>query len=154
MIVVRPATPADRDPIVAFNLAMARETEDKTLDPEIVREGVASLLGDPTKGRYFLAESPGGEVAGQASVTYEWSDWRNGVVWWIQSVYVAPEHRRAGVYSHLHRHIRKAARREGAIGLRLYVERENRGAQEAYRALGMEETAYLMFQDLWGVPDT
>lgn len=152
MIDVRPATPADRDVIVEFNRAMARETEDKGLDPEVVREGVAAILRDPMKGRYFVAESPKGEVVGQASVTYEWSDWRNGAVWWIQSVYVAPEHRGTGVYSRLHRHIREAARREGAIGLRLYVERENRGAQEAYRALGMEEAAYLMFQDLWGIP--
>lgn len=151
MIAVRPATPADRDSIVAFNLAMARETEDKSLDPDVVREGVAALLGDPSRGRYFLAESAEGEVAGQAAVTYEWSDWRNGVVWWIQSVYVAPGHRRRGAYASLHRHIRDAARREGAIGLRLYVERGNRGAQETYRALGMEETSYIVFQDLWGI---
>lgn len=150
---VRPATPDDRDVVAEFNRAMALETEGKTLDPAVLREGVARILGDPARGRYFLAESAQGEVAGQASVTYEWSDWRNGSVWWIQSVYVAPGHRRKGVYSRLHRHIAAAARREGAIGLRLYVENDNRGARETYRALGMREAPYRVFQELWGVPD-
>jgi GNAT superfamily N-acetyltransferase len=93
---IRPARPEDVDLIVRFNRAMARETEGRDLEEATIAAGVEALLADPSKGRYFLAERRA-EVAGQLMVTPEWSDWRNGPVWWIQSVYVAPAHRRRGV---------------------------------------------------------
>lgn len=147
-IEIRDATPDDRDRIVDFNRAMARETEGRELDGDTVRAGVAALLDDSRRGRYFLAERRG-EPAGQAMVTFEWSDWRNGSIWWIQSVYVAPAHRRSGVYRALHRHMEERAREEGAAGLRLYVERENRAARRTYERLGMERSHYVMYEDIW-----
>jgi GNAT superfamily N-acetyltransferase len=145
---VREATLEDRDRIVEYNRAMARETEDRELDLATVRAGVEALLEDPSRGRYFLAER-GGATVGQAMVTYEWSDWRNGRLWWIQSVYVAPVHRRSGVYRTLHEHIGRRARDRGAAGLRLYVERENVAARRTYERLGMESSDYVMYEDVW-----
>ena len=154
---IRPARPEDRDLIVRFNRAMARETEARDLEEATIAAGVEALLADPSKGRYFLAEGAdvsgqsGGhaEVAGQLMVTPEWSDWRNGPVWWIQSVYVAPAHRRRGVYRLLHEHVREAGRAEGAVGLRLYVDRDNRTAQDTYGVLGMNESRYIMYEEDW-----
>lgn len=146
--VVRPAKPDDRDALVAFNQAMARETEDLALDPATARAGVAALLGDPSRGRCFVLEA-GGEVAAALTVTTEWSDWRNGFFWWIQSVYVRPDHRRRGFYRTLHEHVRAAAEADpGVCGLRLYVERENARAQQTYRALGMHETHYRIYEQV------
>lgn len=146
---IREADIGDLEVIVRFNREMARETEERQLDPATLRAGVNALLSDPARGRYYLAEEEG-EVLGQLLVTTEWSDWRNGEIWWIQSVYVAPEHRRRGVYSALHRHVRQRARRLGAVGLRLYVDRENRGARRSYEELGMERARYAMYEEIWG----
>lgn len=145
---VREAAAEDRDRIVEFNRAMARETEGRELDLDTVRSGVEVLLDDPRRGRYLIAERHGTAV-GQAMVTYEWSDWRNGAIWWIQSVYVAPTHRRSGVYRTLHESIERLARERGAAGLRLYVERGNEAARRAYERLGMERSHYVMYQDMW-----
>jgi GNAT superfamily N-acetyltransferase len=144
---LREATPSDRDVLVRFALAMAHETEAKQLDLETVRPGVAAFLADPSRGRAFVVES-GGEVVATLYLTFEWSDWRNGFFWWIQSVYVRPEERRRGHYRRLHAHVRALATQAGNVcGLRLYVERENRGAQATYRDLGMHETDYLLFEE-------
>lgn len=148
-IETREATLEDLDNIVRFNRAMARETEGRELDEATLRAGVNALLSDALRGRYFLAESSG-ETAGQLMVTYEWSDWRNGEIWWIQSVYVAPEHRRRGVYRALHRDVRRRARRAGAVGLRLYVEAGNDAARAAYEELGMDPARYRMYEEIWG----
>ena len=145
---VRPARPEERDLIVRFNRAMARETEGRDLEEATIVSGVEALLADPAKGRYFLAERHA-EVAGQLMVTPEWSDWRNGTVWWIQSVYVAPAHRRRGVYRKLHEHVREAGRAEGVVGLRLYVDRNNLTAQTTYGVLGMSESRYIMYEEDW-----
>ena len=145
---VRPARPEERDLIVRFNRAMARETEGRDLEEATIVSGVEALLSDPAKGRYFLAERRA-EVAGQLMVTPEWSDWRNGTVWWIQSVYVAPAHRRRGVYRTLHEHVREAGRAEGVVGLRLYVDRNNLTAQTTYGVLGMSESRYIMYEEDW-----
>jgi ribosomal protein S18 acetylase RimI-like enzyme len=127
---------------------MARETEDKDLDVETLRAGVAALLADPARGRTFVVED-GGRVVAALMLTREWSEWRNGEFWWIQSVYVAPTHRRRGHYRRLHEHVRSvAADTPGVCGLRLYVEVENRTAQATYRALGMEEAHYRIFEEL------
>jgi ribosomal protein S18 acetylase RimI-like enzyme len=143
---VRPAGLRDLDVLVGFALAMARETEDLALDPAVVRPGMAALLEDPARGRMFVVEAEGG-IAAALMLTLEWSDWRNGFFWWIQSVYVRPEERRRGHYRRLHDHVVALAAREPDVcGLRLYVERENRAAQATYRALGMDGTPYRMFE--------
>ncbi len=150
--------------IVAFNRSLALETEDHDLDGPTLAAGVAALLADPKKGRYFLAELEGDasphaaetvpagtrEPAGQLMVTLEWSDWRNGPIWWIQSVYVSSQHRQRGVYRTLHERVRQAAREAGAVGLRLYVDHDNAAAQATYRSLGMEESRYRMYEETWG----
>lgn len=143
---IRLATPADRDVLVGFARAMALETERLELDLETVRAGVAALLADPARGRVFVVDVDGAPAA-TLMITYEWSDWRNGFFWWIQSVYVAPAHRRRGLYRMLHEHVRDlAARTDGVYGLRLYVEHENRNAQATYRRMGMDETHYRLYE--------
>ena len=144
-VVVRAATVADVDAIVAFNAAMAMETESKTLPPEILRAGVSAVFADPRRGFYCMAEVDG-VVAGCLMITFEWSDWRNGDWWWLQSVYVSPECRRHGVFRAMYDHIETSARTTpGVVGLRLYVEKENHRAQATYASLGMHEAEYAMF---------
>lgn len=144
---VRAATIADVDALMAFNRAMAWETERKQLNESIVRRGVERQLLEPSLGRYFIADRNHMAV-GTLALTTEWSDWRNGLFWWIQSVYVLPDHRRAGVYSALHRHVVDLAKSTpGVIGIRLYVERDNVNAQQTYLALGMVETHYRLFEE-------
>ena len=145
---IRVATPEDAGVLVEFNAAMALETEGKELLPEVIGAGVRSLLQRESSGFYLVAQDSG-RVVGSLLVTKEWSDWRNGDFWWIQSVYVRPEFRRRGVYKRLYRHIQEmAAKDPGVCGFRLYVERENARAQTTYRALGMKETRYLVFEEL------
>lgn len=143
---IRRGTDRDAPRIAAFQEAMAAETEDKPLDPATVLAGVRGLLARPEHGFYLVAER-GDAVAGSLMVTPEWSDWRGGFFWWIQSVYVHPDHRRAGVYRALHDAVRREARGEGGIiGIRLYVERHNEGARAVYRRLGMDETSYRLYE--------
>jgi ribosomal protein S18 acetylase RimI-like enzyme len=145
---VRRATRRDAAALIAFNSAMALETEHKLLLPNVIGAGVRGLLRRPDSGFYTVAEL-GGEVIAALMVTKEWSDWRNGDFWWIQSVYVRPEHRRRGVYKRLYRHLQALAAKQRAVcGFRLYVERSNRRAQATYRASGMERTHYLVYEQL------
>ena len=151
-ITIHTATLADVDAIVANNIAMAAETEDLQLDAAVVREGVRRVLIDDEKGRYYLAKQ-GDAVVGQLLITREWSDWRNDWFWWIQSVYVAPAARGAGVYRALHRHIEEKARRTpGVCGLRLYVARGNTDARDAYLHLGMQPAHYEFMELDWRRP--
>jgi len=146
---VRDARPGDLDRIVGFNLALAAETEGKSLDPAAVRRGVAAALADPGRLRYWVAEDDG-HLSGQAAITREWTDWRDGWIWWFQSVYVRPDARRRGVFRALHAHVRARAHAAGdVIGLRLYVEQENARAHATYRGLGMIPGGYLVFEELW-----
>ncbi len=150
---VRLADGRDVGALVEFNRAMARETEAKTLDSEVLTAGIESLLRNARYGFYVVAESGAGgdrrEVIGSLMVTYEWSDWRNGVFWWVQSVYVKPEFRRRGVYGKLYRFVKSRASAETDVrGFRLYVEKENTIAQRTYERLGMTETHYKMFEEL------
>ena len=148
---IRDAVPGDAALLADFNDRMARETEGRELDPATIVPGVAALLGDRSKGRYWVAEW-NGKVVGQIMVTYEWSDWRNGDLWWIQSVYVHPEYRRSGVFSALYRHVESLALTEpGVCGLRLYVDRNNRKAQQTYAKLGMKASNYLVMESMLGV---
>ena len=148
MSVIRAARLEDLDAIVAGNIALAEETEHLRLDRDTLREGVRALLAGRAPGRYWVAES-GGEVVGQLLITFEWSDWRNRMVWWLQSVYVSPDARRHGVFRALYDHARQQARAEGAGGLRLYVDVTNRRAQTVYAAIGMNGDHYRVFEDMF-----
>ncbi len=143
---IREGRPEDAPVLAEYNRRMALETENKELDSETVSRGVAQGLLQPDKCRYFVAESEG-EVVGQAMVTCEWSDWRNGDLWWIQSVYVHPDHRRQGIFTRLFRHIESLAREAaGVCGLRLYVEEDNAVGQAVYKKLGMSHTGYQVYE--------
>ncbi|HOV58038.1 MAG TPA: GNAT family N-acetyltransferase [Rhodanobacteraceae bacterium] len=143
---IRPARRDDLDFLVDANAAMALETEDKPLDRDLLTRGVAAVFDDPARGFYLVAERAG-ERAGCLLITREWSDWRCGDWWWIQSVYVLPAVRRHGVFRALYDHVDAQARATpGVVGLRLYVEWENARAQATYRALGMEQEHYHLFR--------
>lgn len=142
----RDGTRDDAEAIISFQVAMAHETEDLELDRETCRRGVAAVFDDPALGRYFVAEEDG-RVVGSLLITHEWSDWRAGMVWWIQSVYVVPELRRQGVYRGLYAHVKGIAETEDSIrGIRLYVDRRNTRAQQVYDALGMNGEHYLVYE--------
>jgi ribosomal protein S18 acetylase RimI-like enzyme len=147
-LLIRKAQPRDADAIAAFNRAMAFETEGKSLIPDLVAAGVRRLLAEPALGFYVVAEH-GDRVIGCLMVTNEWSDWRNGLFWWIQSVYVEAAWRRQGVYARMYDFIRALAKADpGICGFRLYVEKENAVAQRTYASLGMTETDYLIYEEL------
>jgi len=145
-VIIRAAAATDAETITSFNAAMARETEYLELDRERLRAGVKALLDNHSLGFYLVAEM-GGAVVGQLMITYEWSDWRNGTFWWIQSVYVRPEDRGRGVFRQLYDAAEKMARASGgSCGLRLYVEGENERAQQVYERMGMRPTSYRLFE--------
>jgi GNAT superfamily N-acetyltransferase len=145
-IKIREAALSDAPLIAAFNLLLAEESEGLRLEAAPVQAGVAALLRDPAKGIYYLAEAAGA-VVGQLMITYEWSDWRNGNIWWLQSVYVKPDFRRAGVFRALFNHLRNLAQtRKDVCSLRLYVHTENTRAHESYLRLGMTLTQYEVFE--------
>jgi GNAT superfamily N-acetyltransferase len=142
----REATFADAEAIIEFQMQMALETEELELDRNILTRGVEALFGDPALGRYFVAEVDG-RVAASLMITYEWSDWRNGNVWWIQSVYVHPDFRKQGIYAGLYDHVKRFVKGDDSIrGIRLYVDRRNISAQEVYRRLGMDGEHYQVFE--------
>ena len=142
---IRFATNDDVTVVVEYNIAIALETEDLRLDPETVIKGVRHLIDHVELGFYLVAVRES-KVVGCLLVTTEWSDWRNGVFWWIQSVYVHPSFRRQGIYRSLYKHVGNLASSENVCGFRLYVEKENLTAQKTYRQLGMHETHYRIFE--------
>lgn len=142
---IREACADDWAVLADYNAAMALETENLRLDRTVLEAGVRAALADKSKARYFVAEVAG-RVAGQLMITYEWSDWRNGNIWWIQSVYVAPAHRRGGVFRALYRHVQEIARATGVPALRLYVETTNAAAQRTYQSLGMSSSHYVLME--------
>lgn len=143
---IRTAQAADAASLIAFNQAMALETEGKRLDSQILKSGVEAVFRDAQKGFYVVAES-GGAIIGGLMITFEWSDWRSAWFWWIQSVYVLPEVRGTGVYRKLYEYVVSEAKtRNDVCGFRLYVEKENTAAQKVYEKLGMETSHYLMFE--------
>jgi GNAT superfamily N-acetyltransferase len=138
-----------RDAVVEFNLRLAEESECIRLDPETVRAGVQAALADRQKARYFLA-CAGPQPVGQLMLTWEWSDWRNGTIWWLQSVYVRRENRGQGVFRQLFEHARTLAQTDPAVvGLRLYVEDGNQRAKDVYARLGLERAGYTVMEDIW-----
>lgn len=153
-LLVRDATPADAATIADFNTRLARETEAKTLDLDVLAEGVRAALAEPDRLRYWLAESEG-HIVGQTAITREWSDWRNGWLWWFQSVYVHPDARGRGVFRALYQHIRNLALRQAdVVGLRLYVEDNNHAAHHTYSRLGLQRGGYHVLEELWIPPVT
>lgn len=143
---VRQAITTDIKQIVQFQVAMAMETENLRLQEEVVQLGVAGVFENPERGSYYIAESDG-LVVGSLLTTYEWSDWRNGTVIWIQSVYVLPAFRLKGVYRALYNYIRnKVISDPGLFGIRLYVDMSNNNAQQAYSHLGMNSDHYKTFE--------
>ena len=148
-ILIRKASSTDHAVVTSFNRALAEESEGKTLDERTVSEGVHAALCDPSRCVYYLAECAGA-VVGQTMITTEWSDWRCGWFWWIQSVYVAPAHRRHGVFRALHQYIRDEARARGDVcGLRLYAHHTNENALRTYERLGMERCDYILLEEDW-----
>jgi len=145
MILIRKATPEDAEVIIDFQQKMALETENMTLPTEIVTPGVKAVFANPSLGQYWVADDDGTVVA-SLLITSEWSDWRNTFVWWFQSVYVRPSHRRNGIFRSMYSHIRQEAEKAGVPGLRLYVETNNQRAQETYEALGMTREHYAMYE--------
>lgn len=145
---IRPALSDDWPTLVEFNCRLAEETEHKHLDRQHIVPGVQAALADPRKGRYFVA-CDGDRIVGQLLHTFEWSDWRNGDIWWLQSVYVLPEFRRQGVFTALFEHLRHEALADpNVVGLRLYVEKKNHRAQETYRRLDFVDGGYLVMENM------
>ena len=143
---IRKAQLSDLARLVEHNQMMAQETEDRTLDHDTLKAGLQAVLHDPNKGFYLVAEDNGAVIA-NLMITFEWSDWRNGQMWWFQSVFVRPEARGQGVFARMYAHVLDMAKAEGVKELRLYVEKTNVRAQEVYRRLGMEASHY----DMWEV---
>ncbi len=151
---IRDATRADLPFIVAANSTLARETEGQTLDMGLLGPGVQAVLADPALGRYYIAEI-GGVTVGQLMTTFEWSDWRNGLFLWIQSVYVLPGHRGAGVFRALFNHLAGLAQKDSRIcGIRLYVDRGNAHARQAYARLGMHLSNYGVMETVYRGPES
>ncbi len=145
---IRIATKNDINFIIRSNQEMAMETENKSLNRHIVQAGVSAVFQQGSETRYLIAEADGIPVA-NLMITKEWSDWRNGYFWWIQSVFVKPDYRRQGVYKHLHENVKELAKNNNACGIRLYVEKDNTIAQNTYKSLGMNNTDYLLFEEEW-----
>lgn len=144
-MLLRNAETTDWAAIAEFNRALAAETEDKALDWDTIASGVRRVLEDQAKGRYFVAET-GGRIVGTTMITYEWSDWRDGWIWWIQSVYVHPDFRGRGVFGRLYRHVLATAAEAGVGTVRLYVLGSNTRARAIYEKLGMLETGYAVLE--------
>lgn len=147
-IQVRQATAVDAEVIVKFNQLMAMETENKILADDVISSGVKRLMQRPEYGFYLVAEDVTGKaVVGTCMVTMEWSDWRDGLFWWVQSVFVKSEYRKQGIYTAMYKKIRHLAAQEPDVyGFRLYVEKDNLIAQKTYEKLGMTATDYLLYE--------
>ncbi len=145
---IRIAESRDATAMIEFNQAMAFETEGRKLDPGKISGGVRAVFDGTERAFYVVAENDEELIIGGLMVTKEWSDWRNGWFWWIQSVYILPEARGKKIYSKMYDFVKaKALEKGGVCGFRLYVEKENEHAQKVYEALGMEATDYLMYEE-------
>jgi GNAT superfamily N-acetyltransferase len=149
---VRNAEATDWATLAEFNSALAIETEGKTLAWDTISKGVQRLLADPAKGLYFMAEIDG-RIVGATMITYEWSDWRDGWIWWIQSVYVHPDFRGRSVFGGIYRHIEALAAQSGVRAVRLYVLQGNTRARAIYQRLGMQESGYMVLESAGSEPD-
>jgi len=147
-MIIRRALSQDIAELADFNIKMAHETEGVELIPEVITAGVKTMIDNSQMGFYLVVELDNG-IQASLMITTEWSDWRNGIFWWIQSVYVRPQYRRQGLYRELYLRVKELAEQEPAVcGFRLYVERDNIAAQKTYESLGMSETEYKIFEEL------
>lgn len=145
-LVIRKASIQDVPILIDFQQKMALATEGLILNEETLSKGVAAVLNDPSKGQYYVAEV-GTKVAGCLLTTSEWSEWRNGTVLWIQSVYVAVPYRNKGVFKALYEHVKTKVMHDSTLmGIRLYVDKSNIEAQEVYTKLGMDGQHYQLFE--------
>ena len=143
---IREANANDISSIIDFQLKMALETENLNLNKKVLTEGVHKIFKDPSKGKYFVAEI-NEKVIGSTMITYEWSDWRNGTVIWLQSVYILPEYRGQKIFSRIYKHIKQIAEQDTSIaGIRLYVDKTNQHAQSVYQTLGMNGDHYATYE--------
>jgi ribosomal protein S18 acetylase RimI-like enzyme len=150
MISIRKSTPQDIGVLAAFQQALAAESENVNLDIPTVKKGLQALFDDPGKGVYYVAQLKG-EIVGCHLITYEWSDWRNGMVWWLQSVYVLPAHRKSGVFRAMYDNLMNLISADpNLIGLRLYVDKTNQKAQHIYEAIGMNGDHYTVYEWMKG----
>jgi len=146
-LTVRIGQEKDIDTLVNFNIALARESEQKQLLAPIVTQGVQTLFKNPQHGFYVVAEIAD-EIVGSCMVTYEWSDWRCGLFWWIQSVYVKPGFRRRGIFRKLYESLKQMASHEQNVcGFRLYVEQFNHTGQNTYAGVGMKKAPYKFYEE-------
>ncbi len=146
MIIVRKSQNSDKNIIANFQVRMAKETEQIDLDRDIVNKGVNAVLNSPAKGIYFVAESEN-KIIASLLITFEWSDWRNGNVYWIHSIYVLPEFRKKGVFKTMYLHLKNIAQKDENIrGLRLYVDKTNINAQKVYEIMGMDGDHYMLYE--------
>jgi len=149
-ITIREARADDWPTIVEFNSRLARETESLALDGPTLEAGVKAALADSAKARYFVACAADGQIVGQIMHTYEWSDWRNGDIWWLQSVFVQPDFRSQGIFRLLYDHVANRAQADpGVVGLRLYVEEHNERARAVYERLGLKTAGYGVMECMW-----
>ena len=147
-MIIRRALSQDIAELADFNIKMARETESVELIPEVITAGVKTMIDNPQMGFYLVVELDNG-IQASLMITTEWSDWRNGIFWWIQSVYVRPQYRRQGLYRELYTRVKEMAEQEPSVcGFRLYVENENHAAQKTYQSQGMSETEYKIYEEL------
>ena len=144
-IIIREACESDLPSLVEYNLALARETENLDLNKDTLRLGIQNSFA--LQGcHYFVAETEG-NVVGQTMITSEWSDWRNGTIWWMQSVYVHPSYRKQGVFSKIFKHIETIAKKKSTIqSLRLYVMKNNQAGLKTYQSVGMNNSGYLVYE--------
>ena len=145
MIKIREATQTDAPYIIDFQLKMAMETEDLKLDEDILAKGVQAVFDDPSKGKYYIMEFDG-KIGGSMMTTFEWSDWRNGMVIWFQSVFVLKQYRGKGLFKELYQYFEEMVKTSSYRGIRLYVDKTNLNAQKVYKAVGMSNEHYEMFE--------
>jgi GNAT superfamily N-acetyltransferase len=145
-IKIRKGISADRETIAHFQQAMASETENIQLDPETLVKGIQAIFDDPGKGQYFVAEFED-KIVASLMTTFEWSDWRNSTVWWLQSVYVLPEFRKQGIFRKMYAYVKSEVEKRSDVGgIRLYMVYSNTGAASTYKAVGMDGERYRMFE--------
>ena len=146
--IIRKARTADAKTLASFNVSMALETEDTQLDLATVEQGVLEMIETPSRGLYFVAEK-NNKIQACTMITFEWSDWRNANIWWIQSVYVVPNARRQGVFRQLYHYIKELSIEDNACGIRLYVENNNTHAKQTYQSLGLSACSYQLYEELF-----
>jgi RimJ/RimL family protein N-acetyltransferase len=148
MLTIQKANRTHLDALVEFQQGLASETENLSLDNDTLRKGLSTLFDDPSKGVYFVVLD-GDTPVGCHLITYEWSEWRNGMVWWMQSVYITKAYRQQGVFRMMFDNIMRIIdETPGLLGLRLYVDKSNEKAMRVYESLGMDGSHYTVYEKM------